>query len=239
VDVIGLSGLITPSLDEMAHVAREMERTGSPAAADRRRHHQQNAHGGAHRPGYSGTGGACAGRLRAVPVVASLLSPQQRDGLWSPPEERTGPGAARGLSGSELADPLAEARARAPGSTSIGTPRRSSWVAGRSLDRQEGCATTEPGGGRRRRAEWRRVGWKSWCRVHRLVAVLSHLGIARGVSRRSWSTPKHGEQARQLFADARKLLGTIVVAGTWLEARGVYGFFPANSVGRRYRDVRR
>ena len=47
VDIIGLSGLITPSLDEMVHVAREMERQGfEAAAADWRRDHQQGAHGG-------------------------------------------------------------------------------------------------------------------------------------------------------------------------------------------------
>jgi 5-methyltetrahydrofolate--homocysteine methyltransferase len=46
-DAIGLSGLITPSLDEMCHVAREMERQGfSHSAADRRGHHQQSAYGG-------------------------------------------------------------------------------------------------------------------------------------------------------------------------------------------------
>ncbi len=46
-DIIGLSGLITPSLDEMCHVAAEMERQGlRPAAADRRRHHQPRAHRG-------------------------------------------------------------------------------------------------------------------------------------------------------------------------------------------------
>ena len=47
VDIIGLSGLITPSLDEMAHVAREMEREGlQAAAAHRRRDDEQGAHGG-------------------------------------------------------------------------------------------------------------------------------------------------------------------------------------------------
>ena len=51
VDIIGLSGLITPSLDEMVHVAREMERTGMhDAAADRRRDDQRQAHGREDRP---------------------------------------------------------------------------------------------------------------------------------------------------------------------------------------------
>ena len=49
-DVVGLSGLITPSLDEMVNVAREMERRGPrPAAADRRRDDLEAAHGGADR----------------------------------------------------------------------------------------------------------------------------------------------------------------------------------------------
>ena len=46
-DIVGLSGLITPSLEEMAHVAHEMQRLGiAPAAADRRRHHVAGAHRG-------------------------------------------------------------------------------------------------------------------------------------------------------------------------------------------------
>ena len=46
-DIIGLSGLITPSLDEMCHVAAEMERQGfERAAADRRRHDQPRPHRG-------------------------------------------------------------------------------------------------------------------------------------------------------------------------------------------------
>ena len=54
VDMIGLSGLITPSLDEMVHVAREMERAGfRVAAADRRRHDQRQAHGRQDRAGLS------------------------------------------------------------------------------------------------------------------------------------------------------------------------------------------
>ena len=46
-DIIGLSGLITPSLEEMAHVAHEMQRAGMhAAAADRRRDDLARAHGG-------------------------------------------------------------------------------------------------------------------------------------------------------------------------------------------------
>ncbi len=49
-DLIGLSGLITPSLDEMVHVAREMQRQGfTHPAADRWRDHLAGPHGGADR----------------------------------------------------------------------------------------------------------------------------------------------------------------------------------------------
>ena len=54
-DMIGLSGLITPSLEEMQHVAREMQREGfSHAAADRWRHHQPRAHRGEDRAALHG-----------------------------------------------------------------------------------------------------------------------------------------------------------------------------------------
>jgi hypothetical protein len=45
-DMIGLSGLITPSLEEMCHVASEMQRRDRAAPADRRRHHEPHPHGG-------------------------------------------------------------------------------------------------------------------------------------------------------------------------------------------------
>ena len=57
VDMIGLSGLITPSLDEMVHVAREMEREGfDDPAVDRRGDDQREAHGGQDRAAVSRVG---------------------------------------------------------------------------------------------------------------------------------------------------------------------------------------
>ena len=51
-DMIGLSGLITPSLDEMVTVATEMQRAADgAAAADRRRDDQQGPYRAAHRSG--------------------------------------------------------------------------------------------------------------------------------------------------------------------------------------------
>ena len=74
-DMIGLSGLITPSLDEMVTVAGEMQRLGlETAAADRRRDDQQGAYGAADRPGLRRAGDPCArrqprGRRRLVAGV--------------------------------------------------------------------------------------------------------------------------------------------------------------------------
>ncbi len=60
-DVIGLSGLITPSLDEMVHVAQEMEREGfHRAALDRRGHDQSRAHRGEDCAALPRQHGACA-----------------------------------------------------------------------------------------------------------------------------------------------------------------------------------
>ena len=63
-DIVGLSGLITPSLDEMVGVAKEMERRGlRAAAADRRRDDVEAAHGRAHRSGIRAADAPRARRL--------------------------------------------------------------------------------------------------------------------------------------------------------------------------------
>ena len=88
-DIIGLSGLITPSLDEMVFVAREMERRGfTHAAADRRRHDEQAAHGGEDRA--TSTAGRRA-RARRVARGRRRVEPAQRQ----PPGASTPPTASR------------------------------------------------------------------------------------------------------------------------------------------------
>ena len=78
---IGLSGLITPSLDEMVHVAKEMKRRGCTcrcSSAARRRAAQHTAVKIA--PEYDGAGHSRARRVaRRVGTVAALLDPKQRD----------------------------------------------------------------------------------------------------------------------------------------------------------------
>ncbi len=76
-DIIGLSGLITPSLDEMVHVAREMERRGIHNAADDRRGHDfEAAHGGENRAGLFEADRARARRLTRG--RRRVIAPEQR-----------------------------------------------------------------------------------------------------------------------------------------------------------------
>src|SRR5262249_22749811 len=78
-DIVGLSGLITPSLDEMVHVAREMERQGLKlplligGATTSRAHTAVKI-----APGYSQPVVPVLDASRAVPAVCSLISPAQR-----------------------------------------------------------------------------------------------------------------------------------------------------------------
>ena len=91
-DIIGLSGLITPSLDEMIHVAGEMERAGArPAAADWRGDHERGAHGCQDRAALLGKHCACA-RCLAFGAGDDVAS-ERRAARRIPRQER---GASRG-----------------------------------------------------------------------------------------------------------------------------------------------
>ena len=115
-DIIGLSGLITPSLDEMAHVAREMEREGDETAvAHRRRHDEQGAHGSENRAALHEPVVHVLDARRAVPVVSNLISAEQKAAIHptdprrirSPPQRSMASRKAKLLS-------IEEARANAP-----------------------------------------------------------------------------------------------------------------------------
>src|SRR5204863_6736034 len=79
VDIIGLSGLITPSLDEMQHVAREMERQGFKLPLLIGGATTSKAHTAVKiSPNYSEPVVHVLDASRAVPVVSSLISAQQK-----------------------------------------------------------------------------------------------------------------------------------------------------------------
>ena len=164
VTMIGLSGLITPSLDEMVHVAREMEREGfSAAAAHRRRDDQRQAHGGEDRPGLprpsDSRQGCVAQRWRGGEADAPRPARDVR------PREPLLPAArARGLRATQAAQ----------------TGRLPRCVQAPLHDRLEGNAPADAGVHRAARAARLPPGGDR--AVHRLVAVLHGLGDGGQVS---------------------------------------------------------
>jgi 5-methyltetrahydrofolate--homocysteine methyltransferase len=205
-DIVGLSGLITPSLDEMVGVAREMERRGLAlplligGATTSRQHTAVRI-----APEYSRPTVHVLDASRVVGVVGDLLDPVRRERLDA--ENRTEQERLRVLHGERERKPLlpiAKARANR-------TP-----IAWHAEDIAEpafiGSRTAEP-----RIAELRGyIDWTfffhAWELKGRFPAVLEQ------------------PAARELFDDAQGLLDELV-ARDLLQARGVYGFWPAQAEG--------
>jgi 5-methyltetrahydrofolate--homocysteine methyltransferase len=226
VDLIGLSGLITPSLDEMAHVAHEMERERFKVPLLIGGATTSKAHTAVRiAPGYGEAVVHVLDASRAVPVVGELLSPERKAVFVQTLREEQARLRARHESSAQPLISIEEARARAPRLKFESLPRPAflgvRTVASRAAATpgvaaaQAGRVETVPLAELVDYIDWSPF-FHTWELRGRFPGILEH--------------PEHGEQARQLFADAGKLLGQ-VVAGNWLEARGVYGFFPANSAG--------
>jgi 5-methyltetrahydrofolate--homocysteine methyltransferase len=232
-DVIGLSGLITPSLDEMVNLAAEMERQGFDVpllvggATTSRSHTAVKV-----APRYHGPVIWVKDASRSVPVVAALLSDEQRPGLlasvgteYEALRERH---AARTDSRALL--PLAAARAAAPAiDWSDYTPPRPRMLAQQARDVCADSACDHRHGAApqfvrvfreypleelRRYVDWQPF-FNAWEMRGRFPDILHN--------------PATGEAARRLFADAQEMLDRII-AERWLTANGVVGLFPANRV---------
>jgi 5-methyltetrahydrofolate--homocysteine methyltransferase len=225
-DVIGLSGLITPSLDEMVHVASEMERLGFT---------QPLLIGGATTsaahtaikiaPKYSGSVVHVLDASRSVPVTTSLLSDDQREAFIRSNEERHirlreeyGRKKERDLL------PLAEARAKAFtcdwSTQEIAVP---SFLGTRVHDSADDASllTTLRGF-----IDWSPF-FHSWDLRGRWHADEQRFTSAQ-------EDPELKAQAEtealKLYREAQTLLDRII-AERLLRARGMFGFFPANRVG--------
>ncbi|MBS1199581.1 MAG: 5-methyltetrahydrofolate--homocysteine methyltransferase, partial [Proteobacteria bacterium] len=210
-DMIGLSGLITPSLDEMVHVAREMQRQGftiplliggattSPAHTSVRIE-----------PQYASPVVYVKDASRSVGVCQALVSPDSRDGyiarVKAEHAARREQHAGKRVKAPALS--LAEARARRP-----------------ALDWPSYRPTVPRFLGTRRlediplRDLVRYIDWmpffNAWEFSGTFPAILDD--------------PAKGPAARQLWEDAQRMLDR-VVRERWLAARAVVGFFPAASV---------
>ncbi len=212
VDVIGLSGLITPSLDEMQHVAREMQRAGFTVplligGATTSRVHTAVKIAQHYEPPVVHVLDAS----RAVPVVGQLINDETRgayalQNLAQQQKDREQHEANRER---RAMLPLAKARAnRTPIDWAASELARPAFTGLRVLN-DFPLAEIVP-----------LIDWSPFFHAWELA----------GVYPRILNDAVVGEQARKLFADARVLLQKIV-DGKLLTARGVYGFWPANAVG--------
>ncbi len=210
-DAIGLSGLITPSLDEMVHVARELTRQGFRiplligGATTSRAHTAVKI-----APAYQGPTVHVLDASRGVGVVGHLLSAERREGFLSDTEahyqrirERHGAREA----GTVLL-PLDEARERRT---------RIDWGEHQPTPpRQPGITVFDDYAIEELRAY---IDWTPFFRAWELAGTYPAI----------LSDPTVGEHASALFADAERLLDRIMTERL-LRARGVVGLFPANAV---------
>jgi 5-methyltetrahydrofolate--homocysteine methyltransferase len=211
-DIVGLSGLITPSLEEMVHVAREMERQGLAVplliggATTSRAHTAVRI-----APAYSGPVVHVLDASRAVGVVGQLKSAERR-----PAFDAENRGEQERLRGEHLARrserpllSLEEARRRR---TKIDwaayAPPRPCFRGARALE-DVPLRELVP-----------YIDWTPFFSVWEL----------RGTYPRIFENPDWGPRAREVFDDAQAMLERLV-DGAALRARAMYGFFPANAAG--------
>ncbi len=214
-DMIGLSGLITPSLDEMSNFAAELQRLGLKlplligGATTSRAHTAVKI-----APRYEGPVVWVKDASRSVPTAAALLSDEKRPDFMaevfrdyeSIRERHAAKRNDRPLI--PYADALTE---RTPIDWSGYVPPRP-----RMLDEAPVREFIEyPLAELRDYIDWQPF-FNAWELKGRYPDILNN--------------PASGEAARKLWTDAQTMLDTVVAEG-WLTANGVIGFFPASAVG--------
>jgi 5-methyltetrahydrofolate--homocysteine methyltransferase len=212
VDIIGLSGLITPSLDEMVHVAREMKRLGLNiplmigGATTSKAHtavkiEPQYEHGVVYVPDAS----------RAVGVATSLLSKEQKPGFLEELRSEYDAVRVRRAGKDEIRNlvPITEAQAN---------PTPVDWA------EYVPPVPAKPG-----------LHVLNDIPIKELVPFIDwtfffHAWQLRGRFPKILEDAKKGEEARKLYADAQAMLDKIL-SEKWLRAAAVIGLYPANAVG--------
>jgi 5-methyltetrahydrofolate--homocysteine methyltransferase len=212
-DIVGLSGLITPSLDEMVNVAAEMEREGFDiplligGATTSRVHTAVKIH-----PQYErGQAVYVTDASRAVGVVSSLLSPEAKGPYIATIQAEY----------RKVADAHARAEAdkqRLPLDKARANRMKLDWAAyqppkpaftGTRVFRSYDAAELVP------YIDWTPF-FQTWDLKGRYPAILDDA--------------EQGSAARQLHEDAQEMLRQIV-AERWFNPKAVIGFWPANAVG--------
>ncbi|MEW6414216.1 MAG: methionine synthase [Pseudomonadota bacterium] len=210
-DIIGLSGLITPSLEEMAHVAREMQRQGFTIPLLIGGATTSLAHTAVKiAPNYEHPVVYVKDASRAVGVCTQLLSKDMRDAYAAEIRADYDKTRERHLKNKSETSriPLAEARAN---------KFKIDWAA------YTPPAPKQPGVHVLRAYDLARladvIDWTpffaSWELHGKFPKILQDAVV--------------GAEATKLYADARAML-TKMIAENWVEARAVFGLFPANAV---------
>ena len=211
VDIIGLSGLITPSLEEMVHIAREMERLDMRiplligGATTSLIHTAVKIH-----PGYSGPSVYVPDASRAVGVASTLLS-GQRDTYIDQLKQEYAAARARRAEQQQSRNLVSLEIARAnpiPVDWSAYTPPLPAKP-GIHLLQDIDLASLTP-----------YIDW----------TFFFHAWELRGSYPKILKDPEKGSEAQKLFDDAQAMLNRIIDE-KWLQARAVIGLLPANSVG--------
>jgi len=213
VDIVGLSGLITPSLDEMVFVASEMERRGFDiplligGATTSRTHTAVKIE-----PGYrSGSTTYVVDASRAVGVVSGLLSKTERaknEAATRDEYVRIREQYARSQD-TKARTSITDARAnRWRAEEDAALPGAPSFIGTRTFDAWDLSYLAD-------HIDWTPF-FASWELIGRYPMILEDEVV--------------GEAARDLFADAQAMLKRIIDE-RWFTARGVVGFWPAKAEG--------
>lgn len=212
VDIIGLSGLITPSLDEMCYVAAEMKRQGFTiplligGATTSKVHTAVKI-----APNYDNPVIYVTDASRAVGVASNLLSDTARDAytaeIAADYRQMAETHAAKRDTAVKL--PIAKARAnKVPIAWEGYEPPKPSFLGLRTFDDYDLGELVS------------RIDWTPFFRTWDLAGAYPQILDDKVV----------GEAATSLFADAQAMLQQIV-GEKWFKPRGVIGFWPANAVG--------
>ncbi|WP_027349160.1 methionine synthase [Halotalea alkalilenta] len=210
-DIIGLSGLITPSLDEMVHVAKEMQRQGFELPLLIGGATTSKAHTAVKiEPNYASPVVYVTDASRAVGVASRLLSPTLKPAYVAEIREEYERVRERNAKRRPKAADLsyAQARAHKPKLDWAGyQPPRPGFIGLKSFDDYDLNELVE------------RIDWTPFFMSWQLVGKYPKIFDDEVV----------GEAARTLFDDAQKMLATLIDE-RHIQARGVIGFWPAATV---------
>ncbi len=209
--IIGLSGLITPSLDEMVNFAAEMQRQGLDlplligGATTSRAHTAVKVD-----PRYDGPVVWVKDASRSVPTAAALLNETSRATLMA--EVKADYDSLRQRHATKQDRPMVTLEQARVNATPI------EWGDYQPpAPTQSGVHTLKEYnlGELREFIDWQPF-FNAWEMKGKFPDILN--------------SPTHGETARKLFEDAQAMLD-LVIEEKWLTANAVYGFFPASAVG--------